>query len=133
FACLVGSGLLAWLLGWPLRSAPHDGSVPERFQQLRSRLTWIWAIALLLPVNLLAGVNTSSWVFLLASLVIAAAVMIGHFPTRKAVLEEQWNVAAYLAQMMRIGFSSVGFWYLLLWSPSLVSGAGEFRWWTGFA
>ncbi len=120
--CAVAPGFLAWGMGRQLIRLREDPALPERLVGHRVRVGY--AIGASLGLLLIVWPNYILWTIPLA----VVATLVGGFPARKAVLEEQWGLAGYLAHVLRLWLAGLGFWILLAGAPAIVYTAGVARW-----
>lgn len=109
-------------MGQRLIRLRDDPALPERWLKHRTRL-WIltWASFVILPF---AAPTHMSWAILLA----IVAIVVGGFPARKGLFEEEWGLGAYLWYLLRSFLAGLGFWLLLAGTPTIVHRAAFAQW-----
>src|SRR5919197_1026083 len=117
----VAPGSYAWWAGRRLVRLKSDPTLPERFLGRRSRVLQAAAVAAAVVLALLRP--HAIWALPL----LAAGMLTGSFPARRAILEETWTFGAYAGHVLRLSTASVGFWILLALAPTLIPDLGPAR------
>src|SRR5574337_820218 len=121
-ALVLLPGFSAWWMGRRLARLRDDPALPERLFEYNSRLVQVTIIAIVLPYFLTP--RYAPWVMLLA----IAGRLVGGFPARKAVFEEEWGLVSYLAHTIRFSVARMGFWVLLALGPAIVHMLPSAHW-----
>jgi hypothetical protein len=119
--------LLGWLVAWldgrlliPERRSP---AFPERRWGYLTRLVGLGG---LLVTAMVVGISPHMWSLGLALTV--GALLVAHFPVRRAAYGETWGLGRYVATSVRRGAAFFGFWLLLAVTPQLIVAVPDHRW-----
>src|SRR5215471_17087004 len=120
--CLVPAAV-SWWSARSLLALRDDPMLPERMLAHRRRnraVLWLAIVGSLLP----GAFENLIWTLPLTIVARAAAV----FPLRRALYDERWSFAGYMACMLRLLAAFLGFRLLLAAAPLLAGAAGSFDW-----
>src|SRR5262249_2678799 len=112
-----------WLSGRSLRAFLNDPLLPERLlaHRRRGRIA-LWSVVA--GCFLLGRFEDLVWTLPLTFAARAAAA----YPLRRALYDERWSFAGYMAGICRLLLALVGFRLLLAFVPMIVSAAGSWDW-----
>jgi len=117
--CLVPAAV-SWWSGRSLIAALDDPLLPERLLAHRRRnLTVLWLV--IVGTLLLGTFEHLIWTIPLTIVARAAA----RYPLRRALYDERWSFAAYMAAMSRLLLAFGGFRLLLACAPLIAGAAGS--------
>jgi hypothetical protein len=116
-------GVLAWLSGRYLIPERRSAMFPERWWQ---HVATLMGLGGLLAVAMVLGVSPDLWSLALA--LTAAALLVGHYPLRRAAYGEDWGVVRYVVTAARRAGAFFGFWMLVAIAPQLIVLAPGHRW-----
>lgn len=113
-------GVFAVWSGKRLVALADDPALPERLQEHRRRLMQV-------TVGTVVVVTAVSWPWgpWVAPLPVLCALA-GGFPARRALLEEEWALPAYLSHVVRFTVAGAGFWMVLAFAPAVIGLTGPF-------
>ena len=116
-------GVVAWLGGSYLMPERRSAIFPERWWGLVAGLI---ALGGLLAGAIVLGGSPDMWSIGLA--LTAAALLVGHYPLRRAAYDESWGVVRYVVTTARRAGAFFGFWMLVAITPQLIVLAPGHRW-----
>ena len=122
-ALLLLGGAVAWFDGRHLIREHSSPAFPERWWGYLSRLVGIGG---LLVTAMILGVSTQMWSLGLA--LTAGALLVAHYPVRRAAYGETWGLIRYVATAVGRATAFFGFWILLAVTPQLVLAVPDHRW-----
>ncbi len=111
FFAAVLPGLYAWWSGRGLTRDLDDPLLNERAFARGRRVTLVTIVAVVV-----VAVVGGAWATAILPLLIVG-VMLGTYPSRRALLEEDWGPVAYLSHQARLLLGMFGPWILLLAGP----------------
>ena len=115
--------VVAWLGGWYLIPERRSAIFPERW--------WAHVAGLVALGGVLAGamvLEVSPEVWPIGLGLTAAALLLGHYPLRRAAYEESWGVVRYVLTTARRAGAFFGFWVLVAMTPQLIVVYPGYRW-----
>jgi Zn-dependent protease with chaperone function len=119
--------LLGWLLAW------FDGRhlIPERHSPAFPEQWWAYLMRLvglggLLVAAMVFGISAHMWSLGLA--LTAGALLVSHYPIRRAAYGESWGLIRYVVTAVRRGAAFFGFWILLAVTPQVIVAVPDHRW-----
>ena len=116
-------GVVAWLGGWYLASERRSTMFPERWW---AHVAGLMGLGGLLAGAMVLGVSTDMWSIGLA--LTATALLVGHYPLRRAAYDEDWGIVRYVVTTARRAGAFFGFWILVAITPQLIVIASGHRW-----
>jgi Zn-dependent protease with chaperone function len=122
-ALLLLGWLLAWLDGRHLIRERRSPAFPERWWGYLTRLVGLGGLLL---AAMVLGVSTQMWSLGLG--LTAAALLVAHYPVRRAAYGESWGLVRYVLTAVRRGVAFFGFWIVLAVTPQLIVAVPEHRW-----
>ncbi len=115
FLLAMAPGLYVWWSSKRLIDRVDDPLLPELLFSQTRRFASIAASAVVLCCLLAPEVA------ILLVLITVLGVMVGRFPSRKAIFKESWGIWAYLSHTMRFWLALLGAWLLVAWLPTFAS------------
>jgi hypothetical protein len=114
-ALVLLGGSIARLDGRRLMHELEAPAFPERWLAYRARLGML---GVLLVAAMVFGVSTQLWSVGLA--LTAGALLVAHYPVRRAAYQETWGLFLYVATAARWGAALFGGWILLAVTPQVI-------------
>src|SRR5262245_61589494 len=121
-ACLLAPGVFSWWSGRQLMRRRDDPALSERLLARRQHVQVVVMLSCL-PLPFTAG--KYFW-FAFVGLLVTA--LIGDYPSRRVLLEEQWTLPTCLVWHARFFAAYIGFWFSVLLAPTVIQAAGPWRW-----
>lgn len=125
FASLIAiaPGAYSWWTGRSLVGRTDDPALPELLMARQQRLVPVMATALAI---LIVTAGQHLWWSLL---LLAVALLSGGYPLRRKLLGETAGLPLYLWRSLKSLIGGMGFWILLVWTPTIVLAIDPERWW----
>ncbi|HSA57139.1 MAG TPA: M48 family metalloprotease [Gemmatimonadaceae bacterium] len=119
----IAPGAVNWWTGRRLARATDDPALPELLMARQQRLVAVGATSL--AILLVLGGRHVWWGVLL----LATILLTGGYPLRRTLLGETAALPLYLWRSLKSMVGGMGFWILLVWTPTIVLGIDRERWW----
>jgi Zn-dependent protease with chaperone function len=120
---LLLGAFVAWFDGRHLIPERRSPAFPERWWGYLARQVGVGG---LLVAAMLFGISTHMWSLGLA--LTACALLVAHYPVRRAAYGETWGLVRYVATTLRRAAAFFGFWILLAVTPQLILASPDHRW-----